>query len=63
MYRVFVDGASTRPTYVFDKMEKVPEAGDIFKIDTNVYQIYDVHYHLDARTLYLDIHLRPYSGE
>ena len=47
---------------MFNQMEKVPEEGDIFKVDTNVYQVYDVHHHLENQVLYYDIHLRPYHG-
>ena len=38
---------------------KKPEEGDIFKVDTEVYEIYDVHHHLENHVLYLDAHLRP----
>lgn len=62
MYRVFLDDTPTRPAFVFNEMEKTPEEGDIFKVDTNVYQIYDVHHHLENHVLYLDMHLRPYFG-
>ena len=59
MFRLFVDNATTRPTFVFDTMEKTPEPGDIFKVDHDVFEIYDVHHHLENHVLYLDAHLRP----
>lgn len=59
MYRFFVDNSTIRPTYVFNDMEKTPEEGDVFKVDTSVYEIYDVHHHLENHVLYLDAHLRP----
>ena len=60
MYRIFVDGAQIRPTYVFNEMEKTPAVGDIFKVDKDVYEIYDVHHHLENHVLYLDAHVRQY---
>lgn len=59
MYRLFLDNSPVRPTFVFNEMEKTPEEGDIFKVDTNAYEIYDVHHHLENHVLYLDAHLRP----
>ena len=62
MFRVFADDSGIRPTFMLNQMEKIPEEGDIFKVDTNVYQVYDVHHHLENQVLYFDIHLRPYHG-
>ena len=59
MYRIFVDGALERPTFIFNEMAKPPEDGDIFKVNTNVYTVYDVHYHLENHVLYYDAHLQP----
>ena len=59
MYRLFVDNSTIRPTFVFNEMEKTPEEGDIFKVNDDVFQIYDVHHHLENHVLYLDAHLRP----
>lgn len=59
MYRFFVDNSTIRPTFVFNEMEKTPEEGDIFKVDRDVFEIYDVHHHLENHVLYLDAHLRP----
>ena len=61
MYRLFVDNSTIRPTFVFNEMEKTPEEGDIFKVDNSVYEIYDVHHHLENHVLYLDAHLRPFE--
>ncbi len=62
MYRFFVDNSTIRPTFVFNEMEKTPEEGDIFKVDHDVFEIYDVHHHLENHVLYLDAHLRPMEG-
>ena len=61
MYRFFVDGSPVRPTFIFNTMEKTPEEGDIFKVDHDVFQIYDVHHHLENHVLNLDVHLKPYD--
>jgi len=59
MYRIFVDNAEKRPTYVFNQMYKTPEVGDIFKVDKDVYTVYDVHHHLENHVLYFDAHVKP----
>ncbi len=61
MFRAFVDGSTIRPTFVFNEMEKTPEDGDVFKVDADVFEVYDVHHHLENHVLYLDFHLRPYD--
>ena len=59
MYRFFVDDSTIRPTFVFNDMEKTPEEGDLFKVDTDLFEVYNVHHHLENHVLYLDAHLRP----
>ena len=59
MYRFFVDNSTIRPTFVFNEMEKRPEEGDIFKVDNDVFEVYNIHHHLENHVLYLDAHLRP----
>ena len=63
MYRIFVDGAEKRPTYVFNNMQKNPEIGDIFKVEHDVFEVYDVHHHFENGVLNFDAHLRPIEDD